>query len=118
MDMTLRGSVYRAGVEGFQHAFQELCTEDPAAVRPEHLNEVGYALLGTGRTEEALAVLELNVERFPDYANGFDSLGEAYAADGQTQRAIQAYEKAIALDPEHGDHAREMLEGLRAGRSE
>jgi hypothetical protein len=81
------------------------------------LNRLGYRLLREGRTRHAITCFELNVRAHPDYANGWDSLGEALAAAGERDRAIAAYERAVALDP-HNSNAREWLRRLRVvGRS-
>lgn len=66
------------------------------------LNQVGYGLLEKGRTEDALTVLRLNTEEFPDQWNPWDSLGEALAAAGRTEEAIRAYERSLALNPANG----------------
>lgn len=63
------------------------------------LNTLGYALLGAGRTQDAIAIFKLNVEVFLQSANVYDSLGEAYAAAGQKDLAIQNYEKSLQLNP-------------------
>jgi cytochrome c-type biogenesis protein CcmH/NrfG len=47
----------------------------------------------------------------PDYANGWDSLGEALAASGDADGAIAAYERAMRLEP--SDRVREILSRLR-----
>jgi hypothetical protein len=60
-------------------------------------NAAGYELLRTGRVDHALAVFRANVEVHPDYANGWDSLGEACEARGLLAEAAQAYRKAVAL---------------------
>jgi tetratricopeptide (TPR) repeat protein len=39
----------------------------------------------------------LNAEAYPSSANTYDSLGDAYLADGQKDLALQASEKAIAM---------------------
>jgi tetratricopeptide (TPR) repeat protein len=49
--------------------------------------------------KEAVAVFEKNTADFPASWNVHDSLGEAYAADGQRDRAIASYEKSLALNP-------------------
>jgi tetratricopeptide (TPR) repeat protein len=40
-------------------------------------------------------------ELYPDSGNAFDNLGEAYAANGNTDLAIAAYRKSVALNPEN-----------------
>jgi CubicO group peptidase (beta-lactamase class C family) len=77
------------------------------------LNFLGYELLGAGENDMAIAVFELNVDRFPDEANPYDSLAEAYLATGDRERAITLYRRALAVDPEF-ENARRMLEKLSA----
>lgn len=54
----------------------------------------------------------MNAEDFPKSWNVHDSLGEAYAEDGQRDRAIASYEKAVALNPENGNGV-EQIKKLR-----
>ncbi len=78
------------------------------------LNQLGYALLQRDDVDGAIAVLARNVERFPDSANVYDSLGEAYMKAGKRDLAIANYEKSLALDPSN-DNAAQMLRKLREG---
>lgn len=73
------------------------------------LNRVGYALLGEGRSEDALSIFRLNVDFHPDYANGWDSLGDGLLRAGRREEALAAYRRAYELDPEVGTAA-EVLE--------
>jgi len=69
-----------------------------AIVFPEAaLNLLGYRYLQTGNTKEAVSIFKLNAEAYPSSANTYDSLGDAYLADGQKDLALQASEKAIAM---------------------
>jgi tetratricopeptide (TPR) repeat protein len=63
------------------------------------VNNLGYALMGEKRLEEALEVLKLNTEEFPASFNTWDSLGEAYANAGRKDEAIAAYQKSLELNP-------------------
>jgi uncharacterized membrane protein len=67
--------------------------------RESDTNRLGYALLRQGRADNAVQVLQLNVETHPSSANVYDSLGEAYLAAGNRPLAIANYEKALAIDP-------------------
>ncbi|ADG10103.1 hypothetical protein B7G68_08320 [Caulobacter segnis] len=79
----------------------------------EHeLNDWGYRLLAFGKPRSALAVLKLTADLNPTSANAFDSLGEAYAANGDTASAIAAYGKSLALDPAN-KNAVQWLEKLK-----
>lgn len=61
------------------------------------LNSMGYWLLGRGSPEDAISVFRLNVEAYPESPNPHDSLGDAYRAAGQLEKAIESYGKAVAL---------------------
>jgi dienelactone hydrolase len=79
--------------------FRDQRARDPQAiVFPEAaLNLLGYQYLQTGRTKEAVTIFTLNTEAYPSSANTYDSLGDAYLADGQKDLALQASQKAIAM---------------------
>ncbi len=86
------------------------------------LNRAGYELLGAGRTADAIAVLALAVEIAPDSFNASDSLGEAYLAAGERDRAKACYlaarsklERAAGLSPETRARAQASIDhGLAA----
>jgi hypothetical protein len=79
----------------------------------QELNGYGYALLEQKRFEHAILVLELNAAEYPNSANVYDSLGEAYMLAGRSGPAIRNYQKALRLDPSN-QNAREMLRKLGA----
>ncbi|MFC1724616.1 serine hydrolase [candidate division KSB1 bacterium] len=76
------------------------------------LNKLGYYILRQNRIKEAVKIFELNVEVFPEYANGWDSLGEAYFMQGDRQMAIDCYNKVLELNP-NSSNAIEMLKKIR-----
>jgi CubicO group peptidase (beta-lactamase class C family) len=91
----------------------DAATADRAAALTEtQVNRVGYWLLARKRPKDAISVFELNTSAHADSWNAWDSLGEAYADDGQRDRAIAAYEKSVALNPENAN-GREALRRLR-----
>lgn len=63
------------------------------------LNSLGYDLLGKKQFPDAISILKLNISLHPGYANGYDSLGEAFLKTGDTNSAIRAYKKALELSP-------------------
>ena len=79
----------------------------------EELNTLGYQLLRMKKMTEAIKVLRLNVEAFPQSANVYDSLGEAYLNAGDKPRAIENYEKSLRLDATNAG-AVEKLKRLRS----
>ena len=64
----------------------------------DELNFLGYRLSWENRTEEALSLLKLNAEEYPDSPNVYDSLGDAHAKLGNTELAAEAYTRALGLD--------------------
>ncbi|MEM7050879.1 MAG: serine hydrolase [Acidobacteriota bacterium] len=73
-----------------------------------HLNNVGYALLGRDRLDDAIEIFKLNVEMYPEAANPYDSLGEAYFEQGDLDLSEVNYRKSLELDPEN-TNAEEFL---------
>jgi CubicO group peptidase (beta-lactamase class C family) len=78
----------------------------------EQLNALGYRLMTQGKRKEAIRVLQLNAEAFPQSSNVYDSLGEAYMKNGDKELAIKNYEKSLALDARN-QNAVEMLKKLK-----
>jgi tetratricopeptide (TPR) repeat protein len=72
------------------------------------LNMLGYQLLWRDMNEASIEMHKLNVQAYPDEANPYDSLADAYEASGEVELAIEAYEKALERDPE----LTSALEGL------
>jgi uncharacterized protein len=73
---------------------------------PETLiNQIGYQLLlgNNPNPEEAIAVFKANVERYPNSANVYDSLAEAYERGGQLDLAEPLYDKAQVLGEKNSD---------------
>jgi len=77
------------------------------------INGLGYELLGRKKVADAIEVFKLVVEEYPQSANAYDSLGEAYVAAGQKQLAIENYEKALTIDPKFPSSIK-ALEKLKA----
>jgi CubicO group peptidase (beta-lactamase class C family) len=82
--------------------------------KPEEyfLNMLGYTLLNQGKIDDAIKVFRRNTEMYPESGNVYDSLGEAYAAAGKKELAIENYEKSLKLDPKNAG-AVEQLKKLR-----
>jgi predicted alpha/beta superfamily hydrolase len=71
---------------------------------PEALiNQIGYQYLLGGSPDEAIATFKTNVERYPNSANVYDSLAEAYEKTGRLELAAPLYEKAQSLGKENND---------------
>jgi dienelactone hydrolase len=81
--------------------FREARKSDPKAyLFPEaFVNQMAYERIAAGETKDAVALCRLNTEAYPASANAYDSLADAYAADGQNEAAMQAAHVAIELLP-------------------
>ncbi len=87
------------GVAAAVKMFHDARARDPhATLFPESaLNLLGYQHLQAGRNKQAIEIFRLNTEAYPASANTYDSLGDAYVADGQNEQALSASQKAIDM---------------------
>lgn len=84
----------------------------PLCKHSGEFNAYGYVLLSAKNNSEALNVFRLNTMLYPDNANTFDSLAEAWERTGNKKEAIAAYEKLLVLKP--GDEAvKKKIEALK-----
>ena len=86
---------------------------NPARVEAQ-VNTVGYALLQSEQTSQALEVFELNTRVFPEAFNTWDSLGEAHMTLGNDDEAIRFYQRSLELNPGN-TNAEEMITRIRGG---
>jgi dienelactone hydrolase len=61
------------------------------------LNQLGYFHLQAGRTNDAIRLFRLNTIAYAASANTYDSLGDAYLANGQNDEALRMAEKALEM---------------------
>ncbi len=81
--------------------------QDALAVGTEAaVNTAGYQYLGAGRVSEAIELFSLNVEKYPDSWNVFDSLAEGYATQGDKAKAKEYYSKALSKVTDEDQKAR------------
>jgi hypothetical protein len=67
--------------------------------REQQMSDLGLKLLTMRRTTEAIEVLKINVQRFPNSWEAHANLGEAYKQTGKKEDAIACYKKALVLNP-------------------
>ena len=67
------------------------------------VNQIGYQHLFADEVDKAIEVLKIQVERYPESANPYDSLGEAYERSGKLDLAVPMYEKAAAIGKKNND---------------
>lgn len=74
-------------------------------------NSLAYNLLRENKTDDAIQLFKLNTEKFPESANVFDGMGEAYLKIGDKANALVNYKKALKLNPNNNNLA-EAIEKL------
>lgn len=71
------------------------------------INNMGYTMLyGVKDVKRAIQFFEYNISNFPNSANAYDSLAEAYMVRGDKAQAIKNYQKSLNLDPNNQNAAR------------
>jgi CubicO group peptidase (beta-lactamase class C family) len=104
--MELRNRGYERSIE----VFNELKKKNPNFQPSEtDLNDWAYRMLnGGGKPKEALEIFKLNVFLYPTSANVYDSVGEAYAANGERELAIKNYKRSLELDPKNTNAVQQL----------
>ena len=82
---------------------RELREANPSAqeISEASMNRYGYELLGEGKYDRSIAILTLNTEFYPESANCYDSLAEAYLTKGDRERAVELYRRALEILEAH-----------------
>ncbi len=96
----LRGEV---GRQGFAHApdiYAAMCKEKPDFKLDEAaVNSWSGELISGNHLPEAIVVLKLNVQMYPDSSNAYAALGAAYEKAGQREAAVESYQKSVEKNP-------------------
>ncbi len=112
---TLSATIASSGTDAAAKQYHDLKAAAPANYNfdEDELNALGYQLINTKKFKEAIRILQLNVEAYPQSGNVYDSLGEAYMDDGDKPQAIANYQKSLQLNPKNTG-AVKMLQKLEA----
>ncbi|MCH8277017.1 MAG: serine hydrolase [Bacteroidetes bacterium] len=96
-------AIRERGLEAAYELYKRLKREnrDGFDFRPRQLNRLGAYYLSKDDVAKAIAVLDINVEQFPEDSSVYDWLGRAYRQGGDLNQAAKSFEKAVALDPEN-----------------
>jgi CubicO group peptidase (beta-lactamase class C family) len=112
-----RAVLERGGEEG-SRLFPEFRKAYPEEFNESTVNRVGYQLMSVRRFKEAIAVLKLNMEAYPESANVYDSLAEAYLNSGDKDLAAAYYKKALQAIPGDKTTEKDLLERIKKGAEE
>ncbi|MGA9239647.1 MAG: tetratricopeptide repeat protein [Robiginitalea sp.] len=77
-------------------------------------DKTAHNLLKSNRLDESYFVFSMNAEFFPERAGVWNGMGAIYAKQGELEKAREAYQKALSLDPggQDGEEARRRLQEL------
>jgi uncharacterized protein len=75
----------------------------PQTVPEAIINQIGYQHLFAEELDKAIEVLRIQVERYPESANPYDSLGEVLERAGKLEEAVPLYEKAKNIGAKNND---------------
>jgi dienelactone hydrolase len=95
---------------------EEARARDPKAklFREDIVNFMGYEHLQAQDTKGAIEILKLNAVAYPNSPNVYDSLSDAYFADGQRDLARQNAKKALALLASDTSDPEDRRNGIKA----
>jgi len=110
----LKSTYEKSGMEAMKKKYREVCVlrKPKMYILESEMNDWGYALLKDQKILDAVEVFRINTEAFPQSANAFDSLGEAFMISGNKELAIQNYEISLKLNPRN-TNAVEQLKKLK-----
>ncbi len=108
-----KGQVFEAQKKGDKARLEYL-----KALKLDEKDPETYALLANqdfakGKKKSALEWLKMGVRRNPGSAIAFRNLARGYKRTGDLERAKEAYERALALDPKNGPLRYEYAKLLR-----
>lgn len=92
----LQNNQYNKALEGYL-AIQKNDSLD-ISINESDFNKLGYKSLNKKDFEKAIQIFKINVALYPNSANVYDSLGEAFMKSGDTLKAILNYKKSLTLD--------------------
>lgn len=98
--------------QGATVALQQYVAQRQQPIDEQTMNSLGYALMRDKKMAGAIQVFTQNTKDYPQSANVWDSLAEAYMESGDKVNAITYYEKSLKLDPRN-TNAEEQLKKLR-----
>jgi tetratricopeptide (TPR) repeat protein len=112
---TLSATIASGGIDAAVTQYHDLKGAASATYNfdEDELNNLGYEFIHANKFKEAIRILQLNVEAYPQSSNVYDSLGEAYMDDGNKPLAIANYQKSLELNPKNRG-AVVMLQKLNA----
>ncbi len=101
------------GVEAAQKTYAEVMEQQPEtySINEHEFNKLAFRYKGYKKIPEALAVLEITVDAFPESWMSYDTYAEVLLENNEKEKAIEYFKKSLAFNPENYN-AIENLEKL------
>lgn len=110
---TFRAELGRQGFDRAAEVYAAMQKENrDFELEEPDVNAWAYRLMSNDHLPEATALFKLNVQDFPDSADAYANLGDAYMKSGQKQLAIDCYTKSLQKSPDN-DRAKQKLKELQ-----
>ena len=75
------------------------------------INDLGYRSFRD--LDKAIAFFQLNIDLYPKSPNVYDSMGEAWMEKGDFKKAIDYYEKSLALNPANENEWQKKMKKMK-----
>jgi predicted alpha/beta superfamily hydrolase len=108
------GQVY-AHPDLLKEQFRKFSEETKVKFLPPEdvINSIGYNVMNSRENYDlAIQFFQMNIDYYPNSANVYDSMGEAWMNKGDNKKAIEYYEKSLKLNPQN-KNAEEMIKQLK-----
>lgn len=99
--------------------YHQLKKEKPALydfANETELTLYAYSFLWGNNLTDAIAIFKLIIAEFPNSANAYDSMGEAYLQAKDSSQALQNYEQSLRMNPDNF-HAEDVIEQIKNPKS-
>lgn len=106
----LRAQIGRQGFGRAAEIYATLKVKSDFKLDEGRIDAWAQELLDSNHLTEAIALLELNVQVYPESGAARVSLGNAYQKSGQTRLAIESYRKSLEMNPINPDAKRRLRE--------
>ncbi|HEX3718903.1 MAG TPA: amidohydrolase family protein [Verrucomicrobiae bacterium] len=116
LEDTLLKTINEKGADAAVQQYRELRSTQPDAYSfsEDQLDDLGDELLYAKKTKDAITILKLDAELYPQSFLAYDNLGNAYMKDGDKTPAIEIFEKSLKLNPQN----RKVVEKLKQLKSQ
>jgi tetratricopeptide (TPR) repeat protein len=72
----------------------------------------GYSFLWDNNVKEAIAIFGLIISEFPNSANAYDSMGEAFLQAKDSVKSLEYYEKSLSMNPDNF-YAEDVIQNIK-----